>query len=149
MRRQLVFRTFEDMLSEVDALRTREHTRAGNWDLAQICTHLGGALDASRSGFDFRAPWLLRKIIARAAFRRMLRTGRLPSGVKIPQRHHPPAGLSSDTAVAELRSAAQRFEQHEGPLAPHWFFGRLTRDEWRQLHLIHGARHLGHLVPSA
>ena len=53
----------------------------------------------------------------------------------------PPAATSRN-ALEDLRTAAGRV-QHERMTAVHPILGRLTHDEWLELHLRHAELHLG------
>jgi hypothetical protein len=50
--------------------------------------------------------------------------------------------------VARLKETIERLRTHQGELHASPFFGYLTPDQWRRLHLIHCAHHLGFLVPK-
>jgi hypothetical protein len=50
--------------------------------------------------------------------------------------------------VDKFKNTIARFESHKGEFIDSPFFGHLTPEEWRNLHLIHGAHHLGYLVPK-
>lgn len=141
--RQLEFRTFDDLRAELDHLATGYCERCGNWTLGQACTHLSGAINGSRLGIPFKAPWWARWFLATFVLRRVLRTRRIRPGVKLPSKFEPRAPADEAVAIHELRSAILAFEAHRGPLARHPFFGKLSRDQWHALHLIHAAHHLG------
>ena len=49
--------------------------------------------------------------------------------------------------IAEARELLQRLATRTGALQPSPFFGDLTPDQWRELHLIHCAHHLGFFEP--
>src|SRR5689334_15110487 len=102
-RRLLQFDDFEQALGEVDRLLGCPHSRAGNWDLSQVCDHLAGAFDASMHGLRYRAPWLLRILLSRLILRRVLRTRRIPGRANIPKRFEPKAGQEAAACAARLR----------------------------------------------
>ena len=61
----------------------------------------------------------------------------------IPPGVMPPSGDLDEREEAEkLRRAIAHFRAAPGPFMAHRFFGRLTRDEWHRLQLIHMAHHL-------
>jgi len=47
--------------------------------------------------------------------------------------------------VASIR----RFAEHPGEMQPSPLFGKMTRDQWTDLHLIHASHHLSFLLPKA
>ena len=131
LRRPLEFRTFDEALAEVDQLLAGPYERRGNWDLSQACDHLADTFEGSMRGFDFGAPWVIRGLIG-----------------KLAQRLNPQPGKDPAQSGTRLREKVREFEASRGPLAAHPFFGRVSVDQWRQIHLFHMAHHLGFLVPQ-
>jgi Protein of unknown function (DUF1569) len=146
-RRNLHFPSFQALLTDAHLLHSAPYQKLGNWSLAQIADHLAQSLHASIDGFGYRRNFLFRAI-ARQLLPRILRTRRIPTGTKIPQRFNPSPTLTDNLALPQLTTAIQRFENHTAPLAPHPFFGTLTPTQWRHLHLIHAAHHLSFLIPT-
>ena len=138
-------------MPEVDRLLLG-HRTVGNWSLGQICNHL--ALNVRRfgiEGFPDAAPWLVRKLIGPIVKRRILGTGTVKEGMKLPQAYIPIPGLD-DRAEAEIRCGnddPRLFSGEAGPMATHPFFGPLSRTEWHRLHCIHSAHHLSFVVLRA
>lgn len=147
-RRALTFATLDQVMPDVDRLLPG-HSTVGNWSLGQICNHLSSAVTASVEGIAFKAPWLLRKTVAPIVLKRMLRTGRMPEGVKLPEHFWPKPGVDARAEAEALRAAIRLFAAHAGPVADHPFFGRMDRDRWDQLHRIHCAHHLSFVLPAA
>jgi hypothetical protein len=58
-------------------------------------------------------------------------------------------GGDEAAAVERFKQAIERLRAHPGELHPSPFFGYLTPQQWRDLHLIHCAHHLGFLLPKA
>jgi hypothetical protein len=67
------------------------------------------------------------------------------AGVKIPKHRIPPPQTDEQAAVKHLTDAIAAYESYDGELAPHPFFGKISRDTWREIHLIHMAHHLSFL----
>ena len=147
-RRVLTFGTLDQVMPEVDRLLERGHTTVGNWSLGQICNHLAGAFRVSVEGTPFKAPWLLRKLVAPFFLRRMLKSGRMPEGVKLPESALPKPGLDARAEAEALRASIRHYAAHTGPVADHPFFGTVGRETWERIHLIHCAHHLGYVVPD-
>ena len=148
MRRSLNFTTFEAVLAEAERLARSPYERVGNWDLAQMCDHLADAVYGSMHGFDFAAPWILRKTISPLALWYVLKKRRIPIRAKMPKRREPASGKDPSACIARLREQIDEFGSRSGPVAAHPFFGRLSYEQWTQIHLIHCAHHLGFLVPA-
>ena len=148
LRRTLEFRTFDEALAEVDQLLAAPYERRGNWDLSQACDHLADTFEGSMRGFDFGAPWVIRGLIGKLALRYVLHFRSIPFRPRMPQRLNPQPGKDPAQSGTRLREKVREFEASRGPLAPHPFFGRVSVDQWRQIHLFHMAHHLGFLVPQ-
>ncbi len=147
MKRTLEFHALDEALADVDRLLRDGYTRQGDWNLAQICAHLTDAFNRSIDGFNYAIPWAVRRIFGPIVLRKVLRIRQLPPGFQLPQEQVPPAGPDAHECAAKLRRSIERFERHDGPMAAHPFFGPISHDTWRRLHLIHAAHHLGFLVP--
>jgi hypothetical protein len=145
--RTLAFVSLNEVMPEVDRLVDR-HRTVGNWSLAQICNHLSGFIILSVDGFPKLAPWILRKTVGPLVCQRILKTGRIPTGIKTPKEFEPKPGLDAQAEVEALRAAIQVFSAHPGPFATHLFFGSLTRSQWERLHAIHSAHHLSFALPD-
>lgn len=148
MRRELTFRTFGDVIKELQLLQSRGYKKLGNWDLAQVCDHLRYFIDGSLDGYQFQVPWLIRWLFGKYVLKRTLSAGKMPVGKFTPQKPLPAPGGDETTAVAALEKSLDRFVNHHGEYAVSPFFGQMTRDECQQLALIHCAHHLGFLEPE-
>jgi hypothetical protein len=145
-RREINFADTDAVASEVKRLRGGGYTRAGNWTLAQICYHLNIALRSTmRSGPHQPvqavpdAPEKVKGILA---------SGKIPDGIRAPDQAIPPPNTPM-TAVDDLLKALVTLKTFPGPFAPHRLFGELPTPDFRRLHLIHCAHHLGYLVPTS
>jgi len=147
--RQLQFNDFAEVQAEVDRLHQRGYEKLGQWDLAQVCDHLTYFVQGSLDGFTFRVPWLLKVLFGRFVLRRILKQRRMKEGGFTPQKPLPAAGGDEPAAVVRFKQSIERFQAHPGEFQPSPFFGHLTPQQWRDLHLIHCAHHLGFLAPRA
>jgi Protein of unknown function (DUF1569) len=147
-RRTLKFSNLAEVMPEVDRL-LEGHTTVGKWSLGQICNHLTKSLVGSVEGINVKAPWLVRKTLGVVAKRRILRTGAMRAGVKLPERFLPRPGLDARAEAEALRGALGLYSTHTGPMADHPFFGPMSRDEWTRIHCIHHAHHLSFARPGA
>jgi len=149
VKRDLEYRDFKEVLAELDRIRAGDYERAGGWDLAQVCDHLSFFIQGSLDGATYRVPWLLKVLLGRLVLRRILKQRRMKAGVPTPQKPLPQPGGDEAAAVARLKHQIERLQAHAGELHDSPFFGHLTPDQWRELHLIHCAHHLGFLIPKA
>lgn len=153
-RRKLTFATLDEAVADAENLLTKGYEKAGNWDLAQVCSHLAEWLRFPVEGFP-RVPLLLRPVawLARALAGARLKAKVLADGFGAGGRTVPqtvfPAGGDATAAVAKLKQAAQQLMAHAGPIHPSPLFGPMTKDEAVRLQLAHCAHHLSFLVPRA
>jgi Protein of unknown function (DUF1569) len=142
-RRRLRFTSLDAMLADAEQLVAAPRTRMlGNWPLDQLLTHLTLAMNSSIDGISARAPWFVR-LVGPVIKRRILTRG-MTTGFNLPKQFETeffPAAISSDDALEKFRAAVGRVRQ-EKMTAIHPVFGRITHDEWMQLHLRHAELHL-------
>jgi hypothetical protein len=61
-----------------------------------------------------------------------------------------PAATQDDPAALErLRQVIGRLKAHTGPMQPSPVFGKLTPEQWREVHLWHCEHHLSFLIPRS
>jgi hypothetical protein len=118
---------------------------SGNWNLPQICWHLDKALRASmRPGpHDPAPPSFVQKMQLKA----ILAVGRIPGGVKAPERVVPAKDVP-EASIDEFLEALEMLKQFKGPFAPHRMLGEIEHDKFMRFHLIHCAHHLSLLSPT-
>lgn len=147
-RRELEFRNLDALIEDLRGLRDQPYERAGEWSLGQVCEHLRLFMISSMDGFGFRLPWLVR-MAGPLILGRTLRRRRIPEGVRGPKPLLPgeEAGIDDQAAVDGLIETVERYRDHAQPLHPSPLFGRMSRDQWDQIHLIHAAHHLSFIVP--
>jgi hypothetical protein len=144
-RRTLRFENLDDIMADVERLMDG-HTTVGTWSLAQICRHLA---TATRRVVDLPAstPHDPTHLVSEEQKRRVLESGALPEGLPGPPEIMPGEALGEREQAEGLRAALDHYRASPGPVVPHRFFGRLTREEWDRLVLIHCAHHLSFAIP--
>jgi hypothetical protein len=148
-RRALVFTDWDSLLADVERLHIDGYDRLGNWELAQMCDHLSLTLESSLDGFAFKVPWIVRATFGPFLLRRVIKTGRMGDGIKVPEGATRQTSSDATAAVERFRRAVERVRSHTGPFQPHPLVNRSSADDWRQIHFIHCAHHLSLLVPRA
>ena len=148
-RRHLSFRSLDEVVADADKLVTSPNTRVlGNWPLGQLLSHLTMAINQSIDGFDHQAPWFIRLLAP--LFKKRFLTKTMSAGFNLPQAveagFFPPVS-SRQQALQDMRKAVARL-QSEKMTAKHPVLGKLTHDEWLQLHLRHSELHLSFAVPG-
>ena len=147
-RRPLDFRDFDEVVRDVERLHREGYRKVGQWGLAQCCNHLSYFIQATLDGATFRVPWLVRVLFGRMVLNRILKTRAMRERAPTPQKPLPEPGGDEGEAVERLKGLIDRLKATTGDLHPSPFFGRLTGEQWRQLHLIHCLHHLSFLLPG-
>ena len=145
-RRPLAFASLDRVMPDVDRL-LEGHTTVGDWSLGQICNHLTQSLTWTVEGFPKLTPWFVRKTIGPLLLRRILRTGRFPDSIKLPNAYLPKPGLDDRAEAEALRAALWHFASHSAPLSDHPMAGAISQADWERFHCIHCAHHLGFVLP--
>lgn len=149
VRREVRYANLSEFLRDAERLATIRVQTVGNWTYGQILQHLAVAIRGSLDGYGFKAPWFARCVIAPLVKNRLL-TKRMPAGIRLPSRAEgliPPADVSLETSLEELRHELARLGKAERDMAPHPFLGRLASQEWNSLHLRHAELHMSFVVP--
>lgn len=143
-RRELHFESLDAVVREAERLAAAERiVTHGNWTLGQILHHLAQLMHMSIDGARFRAPWYVR-LVGPLLKRRILRG--MPAGFDLPPAAVRQLAADGDVEVPEavdsLSAAVARLceDPHR---APHPVLGRMSLEEWNELHLRHAELHLG------
>jgi len=147
LRRRIDLRSFDEVVTEVKRLQATGYEKAGQWNLAQACRHVAGAMHAQIDGIATRVS-LPERLIARFFIKdAIFRSRRLRAGVAAPVEIDAPADGDQAQALTDLQAAITRLLAHDGTSHPHPYFGKLSNEQWRDFHLIHASHHLGFLAP--
>ena len=145
-RRDLAFASLDEVMPDVERLLAG-HVTVGRWSLGQICNHLATNIRFTMDGFPDKAPWLVQRTVGVMVRGLMLGTGRIASGVRVPEAYLPKPGLEDAAEAAALRASIERFSTFTGMFAGHPLLGRMRRDQWERFHRIHCAHHLSFALP--
>jgi hypothetical protein len=149
-RRQIRYETYDNLLSDAEALAAGEIETIGNWSYGQILEHISATMCAKIDGFSFRGPLPLRIIMKLFMMSKFLNKG-LPAGFSIPKKAEhlfkPDDGATTDAGMEFLRSAIERTNS-EPATAEHPFLGPLTPEEWQKFDLRHAELHMSFVRPA-
>lgn len=148
-RRTVRYPDFDAVLADVDGLLAGGYDRGGRWTLGQMGHHLATVIEMSMDGFPSAFPAPFRLLARWLVLGRILRHQRFGAGYAAPKYMEPPENPDDRAGVDRLRQAVARFRAHPGPLAPSPLFGRLTAEQWREVHLWHCEHHFSFLHPMA
>jgi hypothetical protein len=80
--------------------------------------------------------------------RRVLKTGRVPSGIQLPENALPKPGVDARAEAEALRAAIRMVRSHSGPTGEHPLGVRLNLADWERFHCVHCAHHLSFAIPT-
>jgi hypothetical protein len=142
-------RSLDEAQRWLSALVAAPHPRAiGDWPLASVLDHLAQSAEMSMDGYPQPRSVLFQRTAGRLAFSLFKLRGRMRHSLSAPIPGAPPL-LGEDAlapATMRLRVAIARFEQHQGPLQPHFAYGPLDKADYTQAHLLHIADHQQEIV---
>ena len=149
-RRDVHYRTMQDLLDDVERISAGPYRTVGNWSLAQICAHVSKALNLALDGERIPTPWIVR-VLARLLFKRRLIEGPMPAGFQVKGAAVriliPGVDTGLDQALAALRTSVARW-QKGAPTHPHFILGPMTPAQWDSLQLRHAELHMSFVQPE-
>ena len=156
-RRELRWQSIDEAVVDARLLHEHGYDRLNKWNLVQNVGHLTlaliGSMEGQIDGNKFSAPKVVQWIVlALGEKKRVYAKRRLRNGLPAPKFIIPAPQSDRDAeaaAIAEYADAVRRYRSFTGDLAPHPAFGRVTREEWDEFHVIHAMHHLSWLVPKS
>lgn len=132
-------------------LAAREARATGAWPLPAVLEHLAQSIEMSMDGFPQPRSAAFQHTLGAAAFAVFSWRGRMSHGLAEPIPGAPALRIDATLpdAAARLREAIERFERHQGPLAPHFAYGALDKARFAQAHCLHIANHQDEIVLRA
>jgi hypothetical protein len=141
------FPTLAAARSAIAALDARDRSN-GAWPLPMVLNHLAQSIEYSIDGYPELKSALFRSAIGSVAFAVFEARGKMGHSLSEPIPGAP--ALDPQAALVPARSrllaALQRFEAHEGELAPHFAYGALDKPQYLRAHLMHLANHWTEVV---
>lgn len=139
------------LLAQLEAMRSQPLHSLTSWSPYQVFTHLAQSIEYSISGYPAQKSALFQHTLGRAAFEafslagtmRHKLTEAIPGAPDIAARG--PQGEAIDRVIAALRA----FEQHSGPLQPHFAYGLLDKADYAHAHALHIRNHLERIQLAA
>lgn len=144
------FPTLAAAVAAIEGLGPRDRT-SGEWPLPKVLNHLAQSVEYSIDGYPELKSALFRSAVGRVAFAVFEARGAMGHSLVEPIPGAP--ALDADAplvpAKARLLAALQRFDAHEGALAPHFAYGVLDKPQYLRAHLMHLANHWTEVVRAA
>lgn len=149
-KRKLDFHTADEVIAEIERLRSGGYSKTKNWNLTQICEHLNATTTGGMDGFGFRLPWILRATIIKWIFNRMLKTRKMSSGPTMDRlKPKTESGADDDAIINQCIATLRRAKAFEGPIENYPFLNELKVADWQQFMWMHASHHLSFLIPES
>lgn len=152
-RRAISLTTLDELRAEVRRVAAAERAgkvrRSGNWSVGTILGHLAFWQHTVFDGIPGPTPPLMIRLLGPILLKPMLLKG-LPAGFRMPKVEAGTYGcepMSVDDGERKLLAAIDRLERGTPP-PRHAILGKLTREQWIQMHLRHAELHLSFLHVS-
>lgn len=151
-KRPLHFETLDDILTEVRSLHETGYTCKGNWNLAQICSHLSDWMRFPLDGYPVSPLpirimlWMMRTMAGSKMQQKILTEGFKAGTPTMPETIPEPDAQSDQAALDQLQKTIDRIKHHQGEFQPSPLFGNWDRETMEKINLRHAEHHLGFLV---
>ncbi|MEL7034258.1 MAG: DUF1569 domain-containing protein [Cyanobacteria bacterium J06592_8] len=136
--------TIASALQQIEQLENKSLRSVGAWTPYQIFIHCAQSIEYSMLGYPEQRPEIFQNTIGKLAFSIFSFVGHMIHPLDEPIPGAPTLDDSNNIqpALDRLKSAYINFEQYTGPLAPHFIYGDLTKEEYTLAHVMHLNNHL-------
>jgi len=136
--------TIDIALKKLDALSNKTLMNWGEWSPYQIFTHCAQSIEFSMSEFPEHKSSLFKNTVGRLAFSAFSSKGKMTHSLSEPIPSAPKLTQRIDYIVAldRLKKAFIDFKSHQGKLAPHFAYGKLSKEDYEKAHVMHLYNHL-------
>ncbi|MBN4052484.1 DUF1569 domain-containing protein [bacterium AH-315-K20] len=149
-RRSVHFGTLEDLLGDLDEVAKADAAGRvrplGNWSPGQNLQHLAKFLACSLDGFGGDPPLGLKLFgrVLRLVMGKKIFIKPVPPGIKLPSDvpFLPADEVSVADGAADLRREIERVQSGAAFIPASPLFGKLSREQWIELHLRHAELHM-------
>ena len=139
--------TIDACLQTLDDLTRENIMTLGKWNIAQILVHCAQSVEFSMSGFPDHKSALFKNTLGKLAYTAFSEKGEMIHVLNEPIPGAPLIEGSEDTANAyrRFRESMVRFRSYTGPLAQHFAYGNLTKQEYERAYAMHFYNHLSEI----
>lgn len=145
------FSDFDVMMADVMQLAERGYEKGGNWNLAQVSSHIADWMLFPIDGFPVPPLpirmifWVMKKTVAPGMKRKILAEGFKGGTMTAPETVAKPDDFSDQQGIEKLRNAVDRLKAHKGALHASPLFGEMDMAMAVKVSLLHAEHHLGYL----
>ncbi|WP_102797676.1 DUF1569 domain-containing protein [Bowmanella denitrificans] len=136
--------SMELALAKLDSLQPQQLSATGDWNLFQIFSHCAQSIEYSLSGFPEHKSPVFKHTLGKAAFAVFSARGEMAHSLSEPIPGAPTIAAQGEvnSAIRRFRQAMLAFQAHQGPLAPHFAYGELSKADYEVAHVMHFYNHL-------
>lgn len=136
--------TITAALKKLESLPLTELTSSGQWNVSQIFMHCAQSIHYSMSQFPEHKSSFFKNTVGKLAFSAFAAKGKMTHSLSEPIPGAPLLTANTDVNVAlnRLKQSFIDFDSFQGPIAPHFAYGKLTKQEFVQAHVMHLNNHL-------
>ena len=134
-------------LSKLDKMRDSTTTTTGSWSLYQVLIHCAQSVEYSMSGFPEHKSEFFKNTAGKLAFSAFSAKGKMTHGLDeaIPGAPAIADSANLTKAYARLQQSLKDFQTFDGRLKPHFAYGKLTKAQYEQAHVMHFNNHLNEI----
>jgi hypothetical protein len=135
----------------LDALNSEQITTLGQWNLAQIFTHCAQSVEFSMFGFPEHKSQIFKSTVGSLAFSAFNAKGKMTHNLSeaIPGAQVLDPSANIEQAKQRFKLSMQQFKSHQGELAEHFAYGKLSKADYERAHAMHFNNHLSEFVQNA
>ncbi|MCB1200158.1 MAG: DUF1569 domain-containing protein [Leptospiraceae bacterium] len=136
--------TIDHVLKKIDELSQKNISSKGAWSPFKIFSHCAQSIEYSISGYPQHKSAFFKSTVGPLAFAVFSARGSMKHGLQedIPGATALPAKGDTQEALAHLKQTYLNFQKYNGPLAAHFAYGDLTKEEYMLAHILHFNNHL-------
>ena len=134
----------DELLRQLQRLPAAKLTSRGKWSVSEIFQHLAQSVRYSRLGYPLANTAWFQYTAGTVAFNAFAAAGVMQHALDeaIPGAPALVTAVPSDVALAELISELELFINWQGDLAPHFAYGKLSKQQYYSAHYLHIQDHL-------
>jgi hypothetical protein len=142
----VVLTNLQSVLDELNILeKSKSITVPGDWDVNQVFHHCAQSIEFSLVGYPVEKTKFFQNTVGKIVLKVFLAKGSMnhslvepiPGAPTLPEKNpHFSSGLE------RLRKSIQDFQNFSGDLSPHFVYGRVSKQDYEQVHAMHIANHL-------
>jgi hypothetical protein len=141
--------TLDDALAWLDRLEKSKTVKTtGEWPMVAVLEHLSQSIEMGMDGFPEPRNAVFQHTAGAVAFAFFKWHGSMSHSLNEPIPGAPALSLEGNwrKASARRRAAIVRFNAHQGPLMPHFAYGKLDKPEYARAHVLHIANHQDEII---